>query len=222
MFGSNGSLSAIGEHVLIPPFGLDSGLSGAPGEWRVMDTDNAMPRPISDFGGKISELPLADGAIVRLATAGGGGFGDPLERDPAAVRADVVSGYVSPQAAKADYGVVLAEGLEVDLAATKRRRARLGRRRVYLEAEPTDEDSRASGINVAVVHPGVLRGAGKRHLYDGVLAELVATTHVAALRVLLRGDAAISEGIIRLGREDTEVLGVRSGSRIQVRRLRNG
>ena len=222
VFGSNGSLSAIGEHVVIPPFGLGSGLSGAPGEWRVMDTVDAVPRPISAFGGKISELPLVDGAIVRLATAGGGGFGDPLERDPAAVRADVVSGYVSPPAAKADYGVVLAEGLEVDLAATKRHRARLRRRRVYLDVALTDEDPRASGINVAVVHPGILRGAGKRHFCDGVLAELVATTHVAALRVLLRGDPAMPEGTIRIGREDTEILGVGSGSRIQVRRLRSG
>jgi N-methylhydantoinase B len=48
------------------------------------------------------------GTVIRIRTTGGGGWGDPLERDPALVARDVRWGKVSRAAAAADYGVVLA------------------------------------------------------------------------------------------------------------------
>ena len=45
--------------------------------------------------------------MIRIRTTGGGGWGDPLERDPALVVRDVRWGKVSPEAALRDYGVVL-------------------------------------------------------------------------------------------------------------------
>ncbi len=56
---------------------------------------------------------------------GGGGFGDPLERDPERVAADVEDGRVSPAQAAARYGVILGENGAVDQAATDARRERL-------------------------------------------------------------------------------------------------
>jgi len=57
---------------------------------------------------------LEPGSIVELLTGGGGGFGNPLERDPERVVADVRDGYVSVDAAARDYGVVIdPETLEV-------------------------------------------------------------------------------------------------------------
>lgn len=53
--------------------------------------------------------PVYAGEIIRIRTTGGGGWGDPLDRDPAAVLRDVRWGKVSFAAARADYGVVLAE-----------------------------------------------------------------------------------------------------------------
>ena len=51
---------------------------------------------------------------------GGGGYGDPLKRDPAAVLRDVRDGLVSPEAARREYGVALAKDLAaVDIAATR-------------------------------------------------------------------------------------------------------
>ena len=38
-----------------------------------------------------------------MTTPGGGGYGDPRQRDPELVRADVIAGYITPQAAKRDY-----------------------------------------------------------------------------------------------------------------------
>ena len=60
--------------------------------------------------------------IVR--TGGGGGWGDPLDRDPESVRWDAIEGYISRGAALDEYGVVLDEkDLSVDQAATERLRA---------------------------------------------------------------------------------------------------
>jgi N-methylhydantoinase B len=57
---------------------------------------------------------LEPGSVVELLTGGGGGFGDPRQRDPERVRRDVLDGYVSLEAAERDYGVKLdPETLEV-------------------------------------------------------------------------------------------------------------
>jgi len=59
----------------------------------------------------------------RIArTGGGGGWGDPLERDPNTVRADVQEEFVSTRAARERYGVVLRENLSIDHAPTERAR----------------------------------------------------------------------------------------------------
>jgi len=53
---------------------------------------------------KCSRVPLKRGDVVLTQTGGGGGYGDPAQRDPEAVRLDVVDGFVSPQAARDVYG----------------------------------------------------------------------------------------------------------------------
>jgi N-methylhydantoinase B len=64
---------------------------------------------------KVNAHPVAGGGVVELRTGGGGGFGDPLEREPERVREDVLDGYVSIEAAARAYGVVLdPETLEVN------------------------------------------------------------------------------------------------------------
>lgn len=59
---------------------------------------------------------------LEMLAPGGGGWGDPYERDPALVLGDVKDGIVSPEKALAEYGVVLKDGA-VDVAATEQRRA---------------------------------------------------------------------------------------------------
>ncbi len=58
--------------------------------------------------------PVRAGEVIRIRTTGGGGWGDPLRRDPALVVRDVVWRKVSPEAALADYGVVLTGTVETD------------------------------------------------------------------------------------------------------------
>ncbi|MCZ6553043.1 MAG: hydantoinase B/oxoprolinase family protein [SAR324 cluster bacterium] len=72
---------------------------------------------------KVQYKPLKAGDKLICSGAGGGGYGDPLERDPEQVLADVRDGYFSPEQAERDYGVIVSSGLEVDLPATVKCRA---------------------------------------------------------------------------------------------------
>ncbi len=75
---------------------------------------------------KANNIALKAGDTVTINTGGGGGFGNPWERDIELVRRDVLDGYVTREAAERDYGVAFtADGLEVDIETTRRRRARL-------------------------------------------------------------------------------------------------
>ena len=71
-------------------------------------------------------MDLGHGDVFRHELAGGGGWGDPLERDPASVLEDVRDEFVSRDGAARDYGVVLdTRRWTVDRAATDRLRARV-------------------------------------------------------------------------------------------------
>ncbi|MFB2582393.1 hydantoinase B/oxoprolinase family protein [Herbiconiux sp. P15] len=84
-----------------------------------------------EHDGTLTQLPpqaqvhLEAGEYIISIGTGGGGYGDPLERDPARVAKDVSAGYVSPGRARDTYGVVLDEAFEVDEAATAALRGEL-------------------------------------------------------------------------------------------------
>jgi N-methylhydantoinase B len=73
---------------------------------------------------KVFGVRIKKGDAYVMRSGGGGGFGTPLERDPDLVLADVRQGYVSPEAARTSYGVVIADGA-VDAAATRDLRRRM-------------------------------------------------------------------------------------------------
>ncbi|HEX3973713.1 MAG TPA: hydantoinase B/oxoprolinase family protein [Stellaceae bacterium] len=71
-----------------------------------------------------NRVPTPPETEVIVRSNGGGGWGDPLERDPERVRSDVIEGYVTLEHAKSDYGVVLnAKDFSIDQAATGKLRA---------------------------------------------------------------------------------------------------
>ncbi len=109
------------KHV-IPPHGMAGGRDGRPGDiWINPDAVGAKRLPT-----RYADYPLKAGDVFRLDTPGGGGYGDPLARPPESVLADLREGFVSPEAAERDYGVVLtADRNKVDAAATIRMRAML-------------------------------------------------------------------------------------------------
>ena len=79
-------------------------------------------------------MPLNSEVIVR--TGGGGGWGDPLEREPEKVRADVIEEFVSAEAARKDYGVVLDAKLTVDTVKTQALRASMRSAKSGASAKP--------------------------------------------------------------------------------------
>jgi N-methylhydantoinase B len=105
------------------PWGRQGGAPGATGYTR-LNPGTPGERDI----GKIDVLYLDPGDVLRVGTQGGGGYGDPLDREPERVLADVRAGIVGVARARADYGVVI-EGGAIDAAATVASRAALRRQR---------------------------------------------------------------------------------------------
>jgi len=106
------------------PFGLYGGSPGAPSENSLNPEGEARPLP-----SKLT-MTIRRGEVFRHVLAGGGGWGDPLERDPAKVLRDVRNELLSPEKARADHGVVLdTTRWTVDEAATARLREEIRRRR---------------------------------------------------------------------------------------------
>jgi N-methylhydantoinase B len=102
--------NAIFDRVAHPPKGRDGGGDGAPG--RVALKSGATLRTKG-----LQIIP--EGDRLMLCLPGGGGMGDPMERDPALVASDVRDGLVSIQAARNDYKVVLGPDGTVDQQATR-------------------------------------------------------------------------------------------------------
>ena len=111
-----------------PMPGICGGKPGAPNEMiiRYGSDDPFKVKHTADW------VPLPAGQRIMYDYGGGGGWGDPLDRDPQAVLDDVLDEYVSVEGARRDYGVVLSGSLEdltlaVDEAATEARRASMPR-----------------------------------------------------------------------------------------------
>jgi N-methylhydantoinase B len=111
------SFARYGDSQEFPPHGLFGGKPGAPGRFILNpDTDNIR---LKSKG--ISTLKLND--VVSLRLPGGGGYGNPLERDFSLIERDVRDGKVTIERAREDYKVVIdPKTLKVDIEATKKLR----------------------------------------------------------------------------------------------------
>lgn len=109
------------------PFGLAGGGPGAPGA-NVLHAGTAAAAKLA---AKLT-ITLRRGEIFRHDLPGGGGYGDPLARDPAAVLADAQAGLVTPLGAARDYGVVIENGA-LDSAGTAALRANRAAARGWTE-----------------------------------------------------------------------------------------
>jgi N-methylhydantoinase B len=103
----------------IAPWGVAGGGQGSPGRCVVVGREGE-PR---DLPSKVT-CTVDGGSRLRSITPGGGGWGDPRERAPEAVRRDVVDDLLSREAAARLYGVVIGEDGEIDQAATAAARGR--------------------------------------------------------------------------------------------------
>lgn len=122
-------------------WGIEGGLPSIPhGVW--LNRGSPEERFLgSVFAGE----PVASGDSFTRPSAGGGGYGDPLDRDPRLVLEDVIDGYVSIEGAERDYGVVVRpidpeiDEYELDEEATRQARENIrAHRHEWLRADPED------------------------------------------------------------------------------------
>jgi N-methylhydantoinase B/oxoprolinase/acetone carboxylase alpha subunit len=108
---------------VIAPLGAAGGAPGRTGDLTINPgrvEEKHLPTRYADY-------PLKAGEIFRLESPGGGGLGNPFEREPDKVLADVRQGYVSPERAARDYGVAIvreAGAWQIDQQATARLRTK--------------------------------------------------------------------------------------------------
>jgi N-methylhydantoinase B len=117
-FLENGDVSIHDDRWLTYPWGVNGGLPGARSSKRLVragGSEELLPA-------KCDRIKVAVGDLLYFDTWGGGGCGDPLEREPSRVQFDVAAGLVSVQGARR-YGVVLDGAGEVDEGATLKLRA---------------------------------------------------------------------------------------------------
>ena len=116
---SDGGASVEGEGHCFAPWGFDGGGAGKGARLDLLrDGDDARGLP-----SKVPHMQIAAGERFRCVGPAGGGYGDPLQRDPQKVLDDVLDGMISIATAAADYGVVIAESGSIDAAATESLRA---------------------------------------------------------------------------------------------------
>jgi N-methylhydantoinase B len=114
-----------GERFASSPWGLEGGGPGARGHAFIVRKDGGREKLPSK-----KMIVLHPGDQLWEYIAGGAGYGDPLDREPAAVLADLLDGKVSAASATTAYGVVpTPDGAAIDEVKTKERRAALRRAR---------------------------------------------------------------------------------------------
>jgi N-methylhydantoinase B/oxoprolinase/acetone carboxylase alpha subunit len=124
------TVSTLADRAKRAPWGLFGGQEGSMTRVELQRPGQDGFRTFQDqFGlaspSKFANVRLQPGDRVRLVSPSGGGYGDPLERDPALVAEDVLEGFVTRETARAVYGVVIAEDGTVDGPATLAARAGL-------------------------------------------------------------------------------------------------
>jgi N-methylhydantoinase B len=118
ILAESATVSILAERNKIPPWGLNEGKQGALGEFLLVNSTGTQIR----LGSK-SSFRMMKGDILIIRTPGGGGFGNPCQRNPQLVLRDVLNGFVSIEAAKREYGVAVdLRRKEIDLELTERLR----------------------------------------------------------------------------------------------------
>lgn len=123
-------MSALFDRMKIRPWGLFDGMEGTNSrllikrkgqkQWRTFTEEFNRPSP-----SKFTNAIVCEGDFIQIITPGGGGFGNPLDREVNLVLEDVKEGYVSVEAGKRDYGAVFKSEkwpIEIDYEATKAER----------------------------------------------------------------------------------------------------
>ena len=116
-FEEDGAITFQDDRAHTYPWGVDGGKHAKRSEKTLIRTDGTK----EELPSKVENVPVTAGDKLVFSTAGGGGLGDPLERDPKQVATEVRRDLISKTAAAEEYGVIMTDGV-VDETATEQRR----------------------------------------------------------------------------------------------------
>lgn len=123
-FLAAGTISIHDDRWFVPPWGVNGGEPGKRAR-KILEKADGNSHIV---GNKVEDVTVEEGDQLHFITWGGGGWGDPLERDPALVGKEITQGLVTPEGAK-EYGVIADDRGTVDEAATKELRAKMASER---------------------------------------------------------------------------------------------
>jgi len=128
------------ENTVVAPYGVAGGRAGRTGRI-ILNPGTLEERELVALG---DGIVLKRGDLLRFETCGGGGWGDPLKRDPERVRTDVARGSITARGAFEDYGVALDPAtLDLDKTATDEERRRRARDLPLIDRGPAFEEAEA-------------------------------------------------------------------------------
>lgn len=215
LMDTEATYSVLSDRAVIPPYGILGGYSS--GQVRASLNRNGVeqefPKP-----GKVSGFKLKTGDVVVMESAGGGGYGDPLERDTESVWQDVAAGYVSKDRASGRYGVVFDAAGAIDHAATARSRQDVAAGRKSLKTHADERDAYEGIKGRHRVLRISTRIASDLKLEEGDLVELLGK-NPAPLRAWIKVDADRQLAALPLDDFAHKVLGIEPGDEVRLRRL---
>jgi N-methylhydantoinase B len=162
----------------MPLPGLAGGFPGACNEFLVHRNDGT----VEDLDPNSAGTPVREGEWFEMRLCSGGGYGDPLDRDADGVAADVAAGRFGAEEAAAIYGVVLADGHQVDAAATAARRDAARRDRLARAQAPERPvsgiaDATPGDLSGEPLYPGVVQRGGVAYALESGAPLAVAPDH---------------------------------------------
>ena len=216
LVSETGSLSVASNKNVIPPFGVNRGLAGAPNTFIVYRDGKAL-QP-SDSPGNVANYPLIKDDVVSISSSGGGGWGDPLARDSNAVLLDVLGGFISLDSAEKVYGVVLKD-MTIDLKATDNLRNKLSNDRVFFSVIVRPEDGVDNGEEESYTYCELSPKAFELLDLDSTAPIELVGPIGPVLRAWPRPSKKIPSGKVRISNLSKKMIGLTADTPIEVRRL---
>ena len=213
LLATSGAYSVQTDRTTVAPYGLSTGAPGAPTATYLRRTGRRID---FDTPGKVAGHRMREGDVLVMESAGGGGWGDPLTRDPDLVAADVAAGYLTTDQALDRYGVVCDDTGLLDEAATGGARDQARAARHWYQVTTS-------------TGPAYTGQRGRRRLVytnpaDGLPADTLIElhgAHPAPLRAWVRHDPGVARHQAALDDDGLRILGAQPGDRCLLRVLRD-
>lgn len=216
LLGAEASYSVLSDRAVIPPYGVLGGGNALPYQVSVVRDDQEY---LFDTPGKATGHPIRKDDVVVMLSAGGGGYGDPLERDPDAVARDLTKGYIGAEQLRESYGVIIGRDGKVDRNETHQLRQTIKAQRHRMNVIADDDWDPYVGARgrrrTIEVSRMVAQSVG---VEDNDMVEILGQ-HPAPLRAWVVVSTKASDDNVRLDKFGRAVLGVTDGDTVTIRYL---